>query len=139
MRASISLASSPPTPRFRTLMVRPGKRVLRSASSRLGEVAAGELAPAPAVEDEPNATMVMGSPEARRRAMWVNVCPRRANSAGAVQASVAGAVWARRLAGNDSAAATIAQSPVSHWVIKSLVRTTVGIPGVFGGVAPPKA
>src|SRR3954469_14608030 len=116
MRASISLASSPPTPRFRTLMVTPGKRVLRSASSRLGEVAGGELAPAPAVEDEPNATIVMGSPEARRCAMWVKLYPRRVNSAGAVQAGVAGAVRACRLAGDDNAAATIAHSPMSHWV-----------------------
>jgi len=40
------------------------------------------------------------------------------NSAGAVQAGVAGAVWACRLAGDDSAAASIAESPVTHWVIE---------------------
>src|ERR1035437_8478191 len=60
-RLSMSSTSSPPTPRLSTVIEWVGKSRLSSTASWLGYVLAGELAPAPAVDDEPMATMVMGA------------------------------------------------------------------------------
>src|SRR5262249_51046598 len=62
----MSEASSPLTPRLITVRAWPGKCRCSSTSSLLGEDAAGELAPAPAVEEEPIATILIGSPAASR-------------------------------------------------------------------------
>src|SRR6266851_8298608 len=68
----MSAASSPLTPRLTTVKATAGKRLRSSTSRRAGYDAAGVLAPAPAVDDEPRAIMVTGRPAAMRRRIRAN-------------------------------------------------------------------
>src|SRR5450759_760309 len=63
-RLSMSATSSPFAPRLSTVIELYGNCFLSSTASWLGYDLAGELAPAPAVDDEPIATMVIGAPAA---------------------------------------------------------------------------
>src|SRR5262249_26678692 len=94
----MSMARSPPMPRLRTMIDWVGRRRASSAMSRLGWVASAELAPAPAVEDEPSATITTKRCAARRRAVRLSGRSSRVRSAGASQrgalASVAAGVGA---------------------------------------------
>src|SRR5262249_60817256 len=83
-------ASSPLTPRLSTVMSWPGKRRTSSSASRLGYEAAEVLAPAPKVEDEPSATILIGLPAASRRAIRGSGWSRRTCSMGTAQAGGAG-------------------------------------------------
>ncbi len=76
----------------------PGNRSRRSAASWLGYVAKAELAPAPAVDDEPMATMVSGAPLARWRIVCNSGRSKCVNAAGALHAT-GGAAAARAGAG----------------------------------------
>src|ERR1019366_6035455 len=61
-RLSMSPTSSPPTPRLSTVFEWVGKSRLSSTASWLGYVLAEELAPTPAVDDKPKATMEIQAP-----------------------------------------------------------------------------
>src|SRR5450759_1765120 len=81
-RLSMSSTSSPPTPRLSTVIEWVWKSRLSSTASWLGYVLAGELAPAPAVDDEPMATMVIGAPAVSFCATCDSGLARRIRSSG---------------------------------------------------------
>src|ERR1700690_689393 len=79
-RLSISRASPPFAPRLSTVIELFGNCFLSSTASWLGYDLAGELAPAPAVDDEPIGTMVIGAPSVSVCATGDNGLPGRIRS-----------------------------------------------------------
>src|ERR1019366_5032869 len=113
-RLSMSATSSPFAPRLSTVIELFGNCFLSSTASWLGYDLAGELAPAPAVDDEPMATMVIGAPAASFCATCDSGLARRIRSRGVSHDSAG--VSARADSGNANAASSA--TTVVHFIAR---------------------
>ena len=84
-RASMSATSSPPTPRLSTVIDNFGKCSMKLDLKPTWIAPCGRLAPAPAVDDEPMATMVTGAPKVSFFAMCGSGLASRIRSSGVSQ------------------------------------------------------